>query len=100
MEKKISLQADSLNKNGSTNQIGGSIKSRQGAPNPAKANSTSNKSRPKYLECWGDADKPFANITENNATAKSTAMMTLSMIESNLLPERYEFAFQSEISES
>ena len=36
---------------------------------------TSNKSRPKYLECWGDADKPFANITENNATAKSTALM-------------------------
>ena len=31
---------------------------------------------PKYgLDCWGDADKPFANITnENNATAKSIAL--------------------------
>ena len=34
------------------------------------------KSSPKYgLDCWGDADKPFANITtENNATAKSIAL--------------------------
>ena len=34
------------------------------------------KSNPKYgFDCWGDADKPFANITtENNATAKSIAL--------------------------
>ena len=33
-------------------------------------------SNPKYdLDCWGDADKPFANITtENNATAQSIAI--------------------------
>ena len=113
---------DSFSKNGGSSLAGdGSIKSGQGVPNPgSKSNPSSNsggganKSRPKYLECWGDADKPFAwsNITENNATAKSTAMMvmnnnvcvkiitfwcqtfcffifqTLSMIESNLLPER------------
>ena len=37
---------------------------------------TSNKSRPKYLETWGDADKPFAALqTENNATAKSSGLM-------------------------
>ena len=37
------------------------------------------KSSPKYgLECWGDADKPFANITtENNATAKSIALTVM-----------------------
>lgn len=29
--------------------------------------------RPKKLECWG-ADKPFANMTENNLTAKSIAI--------------------------
>jgi hypothetical protein len=63
-----------MNKNGGTR---GSIKSQQGVLNHgSKGNSsTNNKSRPKYLECWGDADKPFANITENNATAKSTTMM-------------------------
>ena len=27
----------------------------------------------KTVECWG-ADKPFANITENNLTAKSIAL--------------------------
>lgn len=45
------------------------------------------KSKRKHMECWG-ADKPFANITENNLTAKSIAITTLSMIESNLLPNR------------
>ena len=78
---------DSFSKNGGTSLAGeGSIKSGQGVPNPgSKSNSSNNsggganKSRPKYLECWGDADKPFAwsNITENNATAKSTAMMVM-----------------------
>ena len=34
------------------------------------------RSSPKYgLDCWGDADKPFANITtENNANAKSIVL--------------------------
>jgi len=100
-------QQDSFSKNGGTSLAGeGSIKSGQGVPNPgSKSNSSSNsggganKSRPKYLECWGDADKPFAwsNITENNATAKSTAMMTLSMIESNLLPERKCCSMEGEL---
>ena len=33
-------------------------------------------SNPKYdLDCWGDAGKPFANITsENNATAQNIAL--------------------------
>ena len=33
-------------------------------------------SNPKYdLDCWGDAGKPFANITsENNATAQNIAI--------------------------
>jgi hypothetical protein len=33
----------------------------------------SSKRHYKAVECWG-ADKPFANITENNLTAKSIAL--------------------------
>ena len=57
----------------------GSVRNRPTNPGGSRSNSCttapSNKSRPKYLETWGDADKPFANITENNATAKSTGLM-------------------------
>lgn len=34
------------------------------------------KKQPKTVECWG-ADKPFANITENNLTAKSIAITVI-----------------------
>ena len=39
------------------------------------------RSSPKYgLDCWGDADKPFANITtENNANAKSIALTVMQL---------------------
>ena len=37
------------------------------------------RSNPKYgLDCLGEADKPFANITtENNATAKTIALTVI-----------------------
>ena len=40
------------------------------------------RSNPKYdLDCFGDADKPFANITaENNATAKNIAFTVISYL--------------------
>lgn len=44
------------------------------------------KKRSKYIECWG-ADKPFANITETTM-AKNIGLMSISMIESSLLPSR------------
>ena len=58
----------------------GSVRNRPSNPGGSRSNSctpgTSNKSRPKYLETWGDADKPFQSIiTENNATAKSSGLM-------------------------
>ena len=91
-QENTSQNNSSSSGNGSKNGSGGggseSIKSRQGTgANPgSKSNSASNnKSRPKYLECWGDADKPFANITENNATAKSTAMMVYPTLVSDSL---------------
>ena len=72
------FQDGTLSKNGSSSGGGnGSIRQRSNNPKSNSSATASNKSRPKYLECWGDADKPFANITEreNNATAKSTALM-------------------------
>ncbi|CAM1298160.1 ADCY7 (predicted) [Pycnogonum litorale] len=41
----------------------------------------------KYVECWG-ADKPFANITESTL-AKNIELTSLTMIESNLLPDTF-----------
>ncbi|CAB4067621.1 ADCY2 [Lepeophtheirus salmonis] len=62
--------------------------------NTSNVRKTYSASRPKYMEAWG-ADKPFANITENNSTAKSIALTTLSMIESNLLPKSTGFCEKS-----
>lgn len=61
---------DSLSHNGSISRRGGSTR--------VSGTSASSRSRPKKMECWG-ADKPFANITENNLTAKSIAITVRSI---------------------
>ena len=60
---------------------GGSIRSTKGRPSVNGTGSgggglhSHKLSKPKYMEGWGVADKPFANITEGNASnAKGIAM--------------------------
>ena len=60
--------------NGSVSRRGGSYRgSSAGGGAGTPVGGGPGKSRPKKMECWG-ADKPFANITENNLTAKSIAI--------------------------
>ncbi len=62
--------------NGSSNGLskrGGSYRAGSSGAAGTPLGGPPGKSRPKKMECWG-ADKPFANITENNLTAKSIAI--------------------------